>query len=304
MAFATFGKSTGLSPLAPGAMPKFAAVYAGYWIAMNFLRPARIAVAVTISPFFRTAHGIRTEKIQPAETSCIFLCRLPRQYSGHAHVPHLRSRSHFEHHWNPPVSDLTPLATSFGAGFAASPRRSTIRLSWRRLVPSQRRPCRETAPHAAAMACQYGFPKRLSKTFPESFCRLEPRGSSSRPTSEPDLERTSPALPAVVSPKPCGRNSLRARRAAQSAEGNESDFAPGPLARRRNALIPQPTARRCAHPTDTPRTECFQCSAAGAAAPGQVRRRQVSPARRPARRLGPLGCAHPPAVARAPALLG
>ena len=52
MAFATFGKSTGLSPLASGAMPKFAAVYAGYWIAMNFLRPARIAVAVTISPLF------------------------------------------------------------------------------------------------------------------------------------------------------------------------------------------------------------------------------------------------------------
>ncbi len=52
MAFATFGKSTGLSPLAQGAMPKFAAVYAGYWIAMNFLRPARIAVAMAMCPLF------------------------------------------------------------------------------------------------------------------------------------------------------------------------------------------------------------------------------------------------------------
>lgn len=52
MAYATFGKTTGLSPLSPGAMPKFAAVYAGYWLAMNFLRPARVAVAVTISPLF------------------------------------------------------------------------------------------------------------------------------------------------------------------------------------------------------------------------------------------------------------
>jgi hypothetical protein len=62
MAFATFGKSTGLSPLAPGAMPKFAAVYAGYWIAMNFLRPARIAVAVTMSPFFDRFMGFVQKK--------------------------------------------------------------------------------------------------------------------------------------------------------------------------------------------------------------------------------------------------
>jgi hypothetical protein len=52
MAYATFGKTTGLSPLAPGAMPKFAAVYGGYWLAMNFLRPARLALAMSISPLF------------------------------------------------------------------------------------------------------------------------------------------------------------------------------------------------------------------------------------------------------------
>ncbi len=62
MAFATFGKSTGLSPLAPGAMPKFAAVYAGYWIAMNFLRPVRIAVAVTVSPLFDRLMGFMQKR--------------------------------------------------------------------------------------------------------------------------------------------------------------------------------------------------------------------------------------------------
>ncbi len=62
MAFATFGKSTGLSPLAPGAMPKFAAVYAGYWIAMNFLRPARIAIAMTMLPFFDRLMGFLQKK--------------------------------------------------------------------------------------------------------------------------------------------------------------------------------------------------------------------------------------------------
>ncbi len=43
-------------------MPKFAAVYAGYWIAMNFLRPARIAVAVTISPLFDRLMGFIQKK--------------------------------------------------------------------------------------------------------------------------------------------------------------------------------------------------------------------------------------------------
>jgi hypothetical protein len=72
MAFATFGKSTGLSPLAPGAMPKFAAVYAGYWIAMNFLRPARIAVAVTISPFFDRLMGFVQKRFSFPKPAAFF----------------------------------------------------------------------------------------------------------------------------------------------------------------------------------------------------------------------------------------
>jgi hypothetical protein len=73
MAFATFGKSTGLSPLAPGAMPKFAAVYAGYWIAMNFLRPARIAVAVTISPLFDRLMGFMQKKFSLSKPAAFAL---------------------------------------------------------------------------------------------------------------------------------------------------------------------------------------------------------------------------------------
>lgn len=46
---------TGLSPLAPGQWKPFLAVYTGFWVFNNFIRPIRFAAAVTISPFFDRA---------------------------------------------------------------------------------------------------------------------------------------------------------------------------------------------------------------------------------------------------------
>ena len=43
---------TGLSPLSPGQRTPFLALYAGFTIALNLLRPARFALSMAISPYF------------------------------------------------------------------------------------------------------------------------------------------------------------------------------------------------------------------------------------------------------------
>eukprot|EP00466_Bigelowiella_natans_P019197 jgi/Bigna1/68109/fgenesh1_pg.5_\ len=53
IAWASFSTQTGLSPLEPGQWPKFVAVQVGlYAVIGNLLRPFRLALAVSISPFF------------------------------------------------------------------------------------------------------------------------------------------------------------------------------------------------------------------------------------------------------------
>jgi hypothetical protein len=41
-----------LSPLAPGQWPKFLAVYSGFWVFNNIVRPIRFALSVAISTQF------------------------------------------------------------------------------------------------------------------------------------------------------------------------------------------------------------------------------------------------------------
>lgn len=43
---------TGLSPLAPGQWKGFLGVYAGFYVFNNIVRPARVALAVTLGPQF------------------------------------------------------------------------------------------------------------------------------------------------------------------------------------------------------------------------------------------------------------
>ncbi len=43
---------TGKSPLAPGQWKPFLAVYAGFWVFNNIIRPLRFALAVAVSPYF------------------------------------------------------------------------------------------------------------------------------------------------------------------------------------------------------------------------------------------------------------
>eukprot|EP00816_Leptocylindrus_hargravesii_P004360 CAMPEP_0196812032 /NCGR_PEP_ID=MMETSP1362-20130617/20196_1 /TAXON_ID=163516 /ORGANISM="Leptocylindrus danicus, Strain CCMP1856" /LENGTH=223 /DNA_ID=CAMNT_0042187447 /DNA_START=78 /DNA_END=749 /DNA_ORIENTATION=- len=52
LAWYGFTKKTGLSPLAPGQWPKFLAVYAGFYIFNNIVRPLRITLSVYIATYF------------------------------------------------------------------------------------------------------------------------------------------------------------------------------------------------------------------------------------------------------------
>lgn len=53
LSWVTFGKSCGLSPLAPGQWKGFLAVYAGFYVTLGTAtRPFRVAAAIAISPLF------------------------------------------------------------------------------------------------------------------------------------------------------------------------------------------------------------------------------------------------------------
>jgi len=55
LAWFGFSKKTGLSPLAPGQWKGFLAVYAGFYVFNNFVRPMRFALSVGVAPSFEKA---------------------------------------------------------------------------------------------------------------------------------------------------------------------------------------------------------------------------------------------------------
>lgn len=52
LAWYIFSKRTGLSPLAPGQWKSFLAVYAGFYVFNNIVRPVRFAISVSVSLYF------------------------------------------------------------------------------------------------------------------------------------------------------------------------------------------------------------------------------------------------------------
>ncbi|KAG2435441.1 hypothetical protein HYH02_011941 [Chlamydomonas schloesseri] len=52
IAWISFVKATGQSPLWEGQWPAFLAFYAGLWTVQNFLRPLRFSLAIALAPFF------------------------------------------------------------------------------------------------------------------------------------------------------------------------------------------------------------------------------------------------------------
>mmetsp|Transcript_112919 Transcript_112919/g.315473 ORF Transcript_112919/g.315473 Transcript_112919/m.315473 type:complete len:253 (+) Transcript_112919:106-864(+) len=60
LAWYIFSKRTGLSPLAPGQWKSFLAVYAGFYVFNNIVRPLRFALSVSVSMYFdRVVQGIQ-----------------------------------------------------------------------------------------------------------------------------------------------------------------------------------------------------------------------------------------------------
>lgn len=52
LAWFIFSKQTGLSPLAPGQWKPFLAVYAGFWVFNNIIRPIRFGLSIGVASYF------------------------------------------------------------------------------------------------------------------------------------------------------------------------------------------------------------------------------------------------------------
>ena len=61
LAWYIFSKRTGMSPLAPGQWKGFLAVYAGFYVFNNIVRPLRLALSVSVSIYFERAVGFIQE---------------------------------------------------------------------------------------------------------------------------------------------------------------------------------------------------------------------------------------------------
>lgn len=68
-----FGQ-TGLSPLAPGQWKNFLAVYAGFWVMNNFLRPLRVTAAVAISTQVDKIVKAVQDKLKVKRAAAVGIC--------------------------------------------------------------------------------------------------------------------------------------------------------------------------------------------------------------------------------------
>ena len=73
LAWYIFNKRTGLSPLAPGQWKPFLAVYAGFWVFNNIIRPVRLALSIGVSAFFDTVVNSVQEKFRVNKSVAVAL---------------------------------------------------------------------------------------------------------------------------------------------------------------------------------------------------------------------------------------
>jgi len=52
LSWVSHGKLYGISPLAPGQRKNFLAIYGGFWVTNNILRPLRFSLSLVLTPFF------------------------------------------------------------------------------------------------------------------------------------------------------------------------------------------------------------------------------------------------------------
>jgi len=68
-----FNKRTGLSPLAPGQWKPFLAIYAGFYVFNNFIRPARFALSIGVGRYFERFVNMIQKKFRVSKGVAIFL---------------------------------------------------------------------------------------------------------------------------------------------------------------------------------------------------------------------------------------
>ena len=73
IAWFIFSKQTGLSPLAPGQWPKFLAVYAGFFVFNNIVRPIRFGISCGVSLYFDRLVQKIQDKFRVKKGVAIFL---------------------------------------------------------------------------------------------------------------------------------------------------------------------------------------------------------------------------------------
>jgi len=71
IAWFSFNKTTGLSPLAPGQWKGFLAIYAGFFALNNVVRPIRLAISVAVSSKFDYAVAYIQEKAKLSRRAAI-----------------------------------------------------------------------------------------------------------------------------------------------------------------------------------------------------------------------------------------
>jgi hypothetical protein len=64
LAWYIFSKQTGLSPLAPGQWKPFLAVYAGFWMFNNIIRPIRVGLSIGIARYFDSIVNAVQDKLR------------------------------------------------------------------------------------------------------------------------------------------------------------------------------------------------------------------------------------------------
>ena len=62
---------TGLSPLAPGQWKAFLAVYAGFYVFNNIVRPLRIGLSIGVAKYFDSAISMIQEKLKVSKPIAI-----------------------------------------------------------------------------------------------------------------------------------------------------------------------------------------------------------------------------------------
>lgn len=74
LSWVSHGKLYGISPLAPGQRKNFLAIYGGFWVTNNILRPLRFSLSLVLTPFFNKLIDfvvLRTGYKRPTSTGIV-----------------------------------------------------------------------------------------------------------------------------------------------------------------------------------------------------------------------------------------